>query len=286
MATLPNGLLDKVKFNLTNQDDFVKHRGIVFEHWAAVPSSIGLSDKGEYRRSEVSDTITSNGFIYTKVGEFTAVLVGNSHSKNEIDAGLFDNSVGRLILPRFYNARKPSNKKPISLLPGDRVYVKDLVLSVENYQKVNFNHAGLIDYLQFPATSVSFLVDSFGRQYQFGKDFKLDNNGNIVWDAKNNPGINPKTGKGNVYSIRYSYNAFWYVNQLINEIRITTDENNKPTRMPYSVSVQREYIYHNKNNTDPTNPQSSKTDNRTNEKPESKLSDGNYEVNVEVSNFK
>ena len=36
----------EIKFNLDAQEKFAKSRGVVFEHFAAIPSPIGLKDRG------------------------------------------------------------------------------------------------------------------------------------------------------------------------------------------------------------------------------------------------
>lgn len=285
MKVLKTKQFKAIKFNLEAQDQFVKSRSVTFEHWAAIPSPIGMKDSGEYRRSDVSDTLTSNGFLYKKVGEFNATLLGNGHKNDDIDGGIFDNSTARITMPRFYNARKPSNKKEISLLPGDRIYAKGIELKVDNYQRTDFEHNTLVDVLQFPVQSVSMLIDSQNKTYSEGQDFTIKD-GNIHWSKQSNPGIDTDLGKGKVYGIRYTYLAFWYVASLINEIRITTDENDNPARMPYQAMIQREYVYNNKNKTSQTNHMSQNEDERTNKGKKSKLSSGDYEVSVEVSNFK
>ncbi len=272
-----------IGFNLDAQDNFVKNRGIKFEHWMAMPSPIGLKDRGEYRRSDALDTISSNGFIYKKVGEFTGALVSNSRQDHNIDAGVFDVSGARIVLPRYYDC---GTKKEISMLPGDRVYAKGVELKVGNYQRVEHSTSKL-DILQFPVKNVEFCMDSLGNEFKCGKDFKVDKNGNIKWvDGKKNPGIDPDTGKGRVYSIRYDYLAFWYVDSIINEIRITNSEDaTKPSRMPYHVSIQREYVYHNRAKPAKTDLNSDKEDSRTNKAPEPTLDDNQNQVKVNMSYF-
>lgn len=278
--------IKNVGFNLEAQDTFVKQRGIKLEHWVAAPSPIGMKDRGEYRRSDALDTISSNGFIYTKVGEFTGLIVSNSKNDSDIEGGLFEHSGARLILPRFYDTMcdKSCKNKEISLLPGDRVYAKDVELKVANYQRADYNPNG-VDFLQFPVKNVQFLMDSFGNKYSQGKDFKVDKEGNIKWVAgKKNPGIDPDTGKGRVYSIRYEYLAFWYVDAIINEIRITNEgDSGTPSRMAYHASIQREYVYHNRVKPDVTDVNKDKEDSRTNEAPKEKLDPNEYQVKVNMS---
>lgn len=272
-------IIPNIGFNLEAQEKFAKDHGITFVHYTAIPSPIGLKDRGDYRRPDSLDTFSSNGFIYEKVGEFTGTILGNSKSHG-FDDSIFDSSTARLVLPKYYN----DSKEEIKLLPGDRVYAKDLELSVPNYQRVDYVPGGL-DSLQFPVKSVQTLIDSTGKKYKQGVDFKIQD-GKIKWD-KNNPGIDPDTGKGRVYSIRYNYVAFWYINRLINEIRITNNGTNKePERMPYHAVIQREYVYHNKANSKQEAKKEERTQpSRQNEKPIEDTSSKKFEVKVNLRDF-
>lgn len=243
--------LFQVTLDLNKNDDLVTGRGVEFEHWIAIPSPIGLKDRGDYRRSDDYDTISSNGMIYKKSGCFTAAIVSNSKRKRPDEGGIIDYSTARLILPRYYNEKEVADGDEIHLAPGDRVFIKDLEVLVSNYQRMQFNLSKL-DRAQFPIKSIQHLIDSRGIEYKCGYHFKIQD-GQIAWiDGRDNPGIDPETGKGRVYSIRYKYNAHWYITEIPNEVRVTqgTNEEGKrfPERMPYSALIQREYVYYNQNN--------------------------------------
>ena len=280
----------EISFDLDNQDLFVKSLGVTFVHYRAMPSPIGMKDRGEYRRSDSLDSISSNGFIYHACGEFTAALLGNSKKHTSIDAGLMDQSTARLTLPRFYDETSPTHaKEPIYLAPGDRVYIKDLEVAVATYQKVNHNPMGH-DLLQYPALCVEFLMDSRGIEYKQGVDFKINKHGNIEWiDGRKNPGTDEDTGLGRVYSIRYRYNAHWYVAQLLNEVRVTnvtTDGVRAPARMPYHAMIQREYVYHTKVNNGSNEKQSDNGEpSRVVAKPRENINPNKHKIKVNVNTF-
>lgn len=286
IKALPS-VLPEIKFNLEAQEQFAKSRGVIFEHWSAIPSPIGLKDRGDYRRPDSLDTISENGFIYKKVGEFIGTIIGNSHQNQfngAAEAGIYDNSTGRIVIPKFYNGDK--KKKEISLLPGDRIYAKNIELKVENYQRVQFRPKSS-DYLQFPAKCVSQLTDSQGIEYAEGRHFKVTKDGNIKWlSGAKNPGIDPETGKGRIYSVRYQYTAFWYIQQLINEIRITnTDTAEDAARLPYHAVIQREYVYHNRNRGDKVDTNKKTETPRTNEEPVESTEPNEPQVKVDIRNF-
>lgn len=253
LRSLPKNPKDlfQVTMDLDKNDDLITQRGVEFEHWVAISSPIGLKDRGDYRRSDQYDTITSNGMIYKKVGCFTAALVSNSKNKKPSEGGVFDYSVARLLVPRYYNDKEVADGDEIHLAPGDRVFVKDIEVPVSNYQRMQYD-PGSLDRAQFPLLSVSHCIDSANNEYKCGYHFKIVD-GHIKWiDGRANPGIDPETGKGRVYSIRYKYNAHWYITSIPNEVRVIQGTNSSGERcverMPYNAIIQREYVYYNQNN--------------------------------------
>lgn len=270
-------------FDLDRADAFVKSLGSTFYHWKATPSPIGLNSRGDYRRNDGVDVITSNGYIYTFGGKFTATMTGNQKDQIRPSQGtLIDSSTSYLVLPRFYNdasdlpvsnttllngqdscgecktgggckVHNSTNQRiRIRLTPGDRLYcdptIDDLVVNKElmtfSYDSTNIP--------MFPIVKMDApIIDSRGINYTEGSDFKIDCDGNLEWISGGlNPGIDPDTGSGRTYSIRYLYRAFYYVTHLLKEVRVTevTEGNvRRPERMPYFVQVQREYLYHNIN---------------------------------------
>jgi hypothetical protein len=184
--------------------------------------------------------------LYKKAGCFIGVIVSNSKRKTPSEGGVIDYSTARLLLPRFYN-----DNKEIHLAPGDRVFIKDVDVLVSNYQRMQYD-PGNFDRAQFPIKCVEYLIDSRGIEYKEGVQFKIQD-GYIEWtDGKDNPGIDPYTGKGRVYSVRYKYNAHWYITEIPNEVRVAQsfgpDGEKVAERMQYSAIIQREYVYYNQNN--------------------------------------
>ena len=110
-------------FDLKRQDAFVTSLGADFKHYKAMPSPIGKKDRGDYRRNDGVDTITSNGMIYKCAGNFTATMTDNQREQRRTGAGALDPSESHLIMPRFYNDKDVADGKRIYLAPGDRLYV-------------------------------------------------------------------------------------------------------------------------------------------------------------------
>lgn len=259
-STIPNTVqIPDISFNLPGQDKFITSHGVNFTHYKAIPSPIGLKDRGDYRRSDELDVQSSNGFLYKEAGCFTAVMLGNSRSKTDADAGILDPSQTRVTLPRFYNKDGYADGDRIYIAPGDKIYVRNpkVDTKVGNYQRMTFE-PDRDNLAQFPISCVEYVVDSRGVEYFCDRDFKITSDGNLRWlEGGKNPGVDPETGKGRVYSIRYQYEAHWYVVQILNEVRIGNVTENgvrQEARMPYHIMAVREYVYHNRNNGQQTQP--------------------------------
>ena len=62
-----------------------------------------------------------------------------------------------------------------------------------------------------------------------------------------------------VYSIRFNYRHYWYVQRLMHQIRVAqvqTEEGRVVQRFPQQFSLMREYVFEKikKESTDPTHP--------------------------------
>lgn len=249
-------------FDLNRLDLFVESLGTTFVHWAATPSPIGLNDKGDYRRNDQVDVMTSNGYIYNLAGRFTAVLTSNNKDqKRPGEGGLLDSAQGNLVLPRFYDVQssdcdcvEPMAGQRIYLTPGDRLYHADKQADdlVVNKELMSFNYDAQNVPMYPIKRMLAPIIDSRGITYRENIDFSINERGNIVWlDGGNNPGIDPDTGSGRTYGIRYLYRAFYYVTSILREVRITNVTEGavrRSERMPMFIQLTREYLYHNINN--------------------------------------
>lgn len=279
----------QTSFDLKRQDFFVNSLAVDFEHFRAMPSPIGKKDRGEYRRNDGVDTITSNGMIYRCAGVFSATMTDNSRSQKRSDGGISDPSQSRIIMSRFYNAVDQNDGKRIYLAPGDRLYIKDkdADVKVSNYQEMDYEQ-DVDNVPMFPICCLEeSIVDSQNIEYREGPDFTITTGGNIRWTPMGrNPGIDPDTGKGRVYSVRYLYKAYWYVISLPKEIRITNVTTNgvrSPERMPYHAIIVREYIFHNQNKGSDENQLKSSTAQRAVQAPAQSINPNDTQITVDLS---
>lgn len=274
-------------FDLKRLEAFVMSLGVDFTHYKATPSPIGKNDRGDLRRNDGVDTITSNGMIYRLAGKFTATMTDNTREQKRAPSGTVDPSESRLVMPRFYNKTEQADGERIYLMPGDRLYIADpnADVLVANSQLMDYQ-PNIDNEPMFPIISLQDkIVDSRNIEYLQGVDFTLTAQGNIRW-ADKNPGIDPNTGKGRIYSIRYLYRAFYYIVALPKEVRVTNVTNGNvrsPERMPMHAVICREYIFHQQNRGDKMNQNKSTTPARVEAAPTESITPNKFEIPVDMS---
>jgi hypothetical protein len=281
-------------FDLNRLDGFVASLGVDMAHYKAQPSPIGKNDRGDYRRSDGVDTISSNGQIYIKAGVFTAAVTDNSRNRKSAPEGNVNPAEARLVMQRFYNnGQGQDNGNRVRLMPGDRLYFNDPQADclVTNAQMLDYQpDISTGDEPTFPIVQMDgVIVDSRNMTYSCGVDFQINSFGNIAWlPTGRNPGIDPNTGKGRVYSIRYLYKAYYYVMALPKEIRITNvtvGGVRAPQRMPMHAIIMREYLFHNQARGDKLNQNKPLDPQRAGAAPVEPANYGKNEINVDMQNF-
>ena len=289
--------IEQHSFSIEHDDSFILASGIDYTHWKAMPSPLGLVDRGDYRRQNL-DTITANGCLYVCAGVFTACETDNTTDRKKADGGVVDPSVSRLVLPRFYNkaismpgvvnSNPQDDGKRIHLDIGDRLYVSDpqADTKVSWGQRMTYE-PGIQNIPMFPIIELEVpIVDSRNISYIQGVDFNITSTGNIMWiPGGNNPGVDPETGKGRVYSVRYLYKAFYYVVSLPKEVRMTNITKGGvrvPERLASYAVIQREYIWHTQNRGDPKNVSQSPTPQRAVQEPITSIKPGPGSISVDM----
>jgi len=236
---LPN---NAVSFDAESFDSFIRGQGVEFIHYSSMRCPVGLGDPDDIRQVHEHHEACSNGRLYMKEGTVTCGFLGNGGDNRFIDAGLLDGSSVNVVLPRFYDDR-PEESVEVSIY--DRMYLKEEAITVVTDSTIAAHISGK-DRLPFPAVRVVHLVDSRGVSYKQDTDFAVVK-GQIHWLGQNQPGVDPKTGKGTVYSVRYSYRPFWYVKSMPHEVRVAQTEddygNRAVQRFPQQAILQREYHF-------------------------------------------
>lgn len=174
-------------------------------------------------------------------------------------------------------------------MPGDRLYHSDPTADVfvPNAHKMDYQ-SNVDNEPMFPIVKLEDkIVDSRNQEYTEGFDFIITPQGNVRWLAGGkNPGIDPNTGKGRIYSVRYLYKAFYYVTSIPKEVRITNVTTNgvrSPERMPMYAVIMREFIFHNQNKGDKLNQNKSKAPQREVQAPREEVNPNKSVIPVDMS---
>jgi hypothetical protein len=233
-----------VRFSPEAFDEAISAHGVQYIHYRALRCPVGLVDINDIRRPHDHHENCSNGFIYTKVGTLTCLFVGNDKNAQYQDTGRVDGSSVTVCIPRKYD----DCDQAVQISYADRMYLKaDKILVVG--QETFLTKPSGIDRLTFPAESVTDLIDSRGVRYNQGDEFCIKD-GKIVWS--NGPGIDPETGRGVVCSVRYMYAPFFYIKNLIHEVRVARTEDESGDSliqlMPQLAVLQREIVFQNEQN--------------------------------------
>jgi len=231
-------------FNALDVDhisDFIEAQGIHFVHYRCMPAPIGLIDKWAVRRPDGSSADAKNGMIYTRAGCFKGLFVGNSKNV-KMSEGILDAGVASLTPGLRYEDHP---EEEIYLTPMDRLFLKEEKILVVKHEHVQFNPTG-IDRPKYPAEKIQDIVDSNGIRYTTNDYTLVD--GCIKWGDKN-PGLQ-NDGQGIIYSIRYLYRPYWYVDRLVHDIRVSQAEDpytfeRGVVSLPKLAIIKREYIFEN-----------------------------------------
>lgn len=225
-------------------DVFVNNYGIRLIHLRALPCPIGLQSSNDIRRTHDDHSGCSNGFIYQPIGRVTAFFLSNQTQVRKLDMGFIDGSTVSVTFPRFYDS-EPDHR--ILVRPYDRFYLEEESVTTAATNLMSRRTDALPDKPAYPALRVHQLIDSTGKRYAQGVDFIVQG-GDIVW--ANGLGPNP----GQVYSIWYEYQPYWYCERLIHEIRIiptkdyVTGSFLRNERLSFAAILNREYIHRDSRN--------------------------------------
>jgi hypothetical protein len=233
-----------VSFDVEAFNENVRAQGVKLLHYKAMRCPVGMITAGDDNRRPHEDHAgCSNGFLYHEAGTITAMFTANSNSMRMNDVGYTDGSSVSVTFPSTYD----NQETPFYVAPFDRFYLAESNIAVPTWQTFQCHQSGM-DRTRFPIEEVEYLMDSFGRTYQYGTDFDVSN-GQIKWLTANRPGIDMDTGKGIICSVRYLYRPFWYCARMLHEVRIHQTEEGL-FRMPQSAVLNREYLYLNEEQDD------------------------------------
>lgn len=235
----------QISFDPIAFDAALRSQGVQLVHYTATRCPVGMTDLDDGRRPHPDHEDCTNGFLYTKVGTITALFVNNSKNKSSEDMGFYDGSTVQVSFPRTYDDPEGT---PFLVAPFDRFYLAEDSIVVPTWQ-LFLHHESGIDRFKYPVEKVQLLIDSAGTRYTENDDFVIKA-GAVRWTTSRpisqlDVGPIPSSTRGSVCSIRYLYRPYWYVGQILHELRVTQISNNGDRtveRMPQAAILHREYV--------------------------------------------
>ena len=235
-----------VRFDTNAFDHRVRSHGIPLIHYRAMRSPGGMTDLYDIRSPEDDNLGSSNGFLYTKAGQVTCLFAGNQMRTDVADVGMMDHSTVSVTAPRHYDSQG-EGLEPVRayVLPFDRFYLAAESVLVPNWELVESHITG-VDKLNYPAVEVQDLVDSSGGRYIQGEDFDL-RAGQVAWRPGKGPMGSAEANKSTIYCVRYLYRPYFYVRNMVHEVRVAIDKDCSVSQMNQAFVLQREFIFENAN---------------------------------------
>jgi hypothetical protein len=231
----------QVSFDVDAFDEAILTQGVSLVHYAAMRCPVGMTDLDDNRRPHPDHESCTNGFLYTKVGTIHGLVSNNSKHKNPSEMGFWDGSTVQCTFTREYD--DPQNIGLI-VAPFDRFYLNEPTLVVPTWQ-LYISHASGMDRLKYPVHKVLDIADNTGIHYRESDDFVIAN-GQIKWIGSKRPAPNLDGDRGAIMSVRYTYRPYWYVGQVVHELRVSQVSvdgfDRGIRRMPQAVVLHREYV--------------------------------------------
>lgn len=258
----------QISFDTDAFDEAIASQGARLVHFEAIRCPVGLVELGDIQRPHPDHEGCTNGFLYKRVGTCRALTVSNSKNKRPEDLGFWDGSTVSATFERFYRDENGCSceDQPIYMAPFDRFYLEDTEDStgekrpvvVPTWQLFQHHPAGQ-DRLKYPVETVQQLVDSRGETYRQDIDFRVAA-GQLQWVGAGLSGRRPvaedPAGQP-VCAVRYLYRPYWYVGQLVHEIRVSQVsgvDGRALQRMPQNAVLHREYVAQTRDQQEPGTP--------------------------------
>ncbi len=251
------GPLTTVSFDPDAFDVALRSQGVKLVHMRAMKCPVGLVDRHDVRFVHEDHSACSNGHIYTRAGEVTCLFTGAGNKQDQQEWGLHDGGTVNITAPLTYDGEDGL----VDVMPYDRFYLNEEAITVPHSQLVEAHSTGK-DRLDFPAVQVIDVIDSHGKRHQ-PSEYKIEagqlvwTNGGLPYDAMNERGM--------IYAVRFTYRPYWYVRQLMHQVRVAQIETalaREVKRFPQQWVMQREYIFENEKKDelapDPNSPRQAK----------------------------
>jgi hypothetical protein len=220
-----------------NFDDFLKNRGIRFQHAKATPcpNILTLDSNAHEPNCNFCD---NNGFLHYDQKDIWGVFSGNSIQKTFEAHGVWEIGTAVITLPTEYPDGTEADFNAF-----DKLTIPDFTVRLWELKEYEVR-PGNTQSLRYPIEKVD-RVSSILKQGKVAKtyvqniDFTIDKKGDIVWIMGRQPQI------GEVLTWSFYAHPVYLVVQTLRELRVTQElVNGKKVarRLPQQILVRRDFL--------------------------------------------
>lgn len=212
--------------------------GVKLLHEKAYPCPNYVGDIG-LQQHDPDCTICENLMVHYDGKELIGYFSTNDMVRNYLSGGFWEKGTAHLTVPSYYVGN-----------PDDQVYVSffdrfTLLDFEDRFYEVLHKSRTNVDKLHFKALKVEQLRTAT-TIYEQGRDFIINQAGNIEWLNNNRPAQNLLTGKGEIFSVSYLHRPVYRVLTMLHEGRFTqlsyTSPDRIPVRMPQQMIIKKDYL--------------------------------------------
>ena len=247
-ATAPTSTPSQMPFHIpdpsirsANFDQLLSQRGVRMIHYKAIPCMNVESVTFQAHQPDCP-FCDDSGIIYYDQKEIWGTFSGNSIEKTFEAHGIWETGSAVVTLPTEYPDGTQADFNTY-----DRLELPDFTVrlwELKDYEP----RPGNVQELRYPVQQVEYassITDGIQRIYKPNVDFKIDSNGNIVWEDGHQPFYDVNLERGEVVGWAYFANPVYVVLQSLRELRITQEMVNgvkTAKRLPQQILVRRDFM--------------------------------------------
>ena len=230
----PQIILDPEKFNAA-----IASYGIRLEHSKITlcPNFVGNLDSNEHQLG--CELCGGSNFVHFDAQEIWGVFSQNALVENFFAQGFWDRGSALLTVPTHL---EKGENFPIYISYFDKVILLDFK---ERFYEVLHKSDGDKDILKYEALDINYLRTT-EKEYHYHKDFKLNDEGNIIWISPNRPKYNLEQEMGEIFTVSYLRRPVYRVVELLHEGRYSQfhfkEKYRKTVRYPQQVLIKKDFL--------------------------------------------
>lgn len=222
-------------------DQLLSQRGVRLIHYKAIPCMNVESTSFQAHQPDCP-FCDDSGIIYYDKKEIWGTFSGNSIEKTFEAHGVWETGTAVITLPTEYPDGTQADFNTY-----DRLELPDFTVRLWELKEYEPRPNNVQD-LRYPVKKVEYsssITDGIQKIYKENLDFKVADDGSIVWEPGREPVYSSNLERGEVVGWVYFANPVYVVLQSLRELRITQEMVNgvkMAKRLPQQILVRRDFM--------------------------------------------